>query len=185
MSYVYPAEIQGWMSEDQCARLYELAAGRVVLEMGTFCGKSTVAMAQSALHVHAVDWHDNLRLWHKETLPACWANIGRYELRERVTLHVGPTYRVLPLLPASYFDFILHDAGHEYREVRDDLILCRRLWAPGTLLAIHDMPSRKYPGVAEAVHELFSKTLETVDFLPGENTAGGLTIVSSDDWMGP
>lgn len=50
-------DIPSGMSDAELNCLRELAAGRVVLEMGAWQGASTVAMAQPTTRLCSVDWH--------------------------------------------------------------------------------------------------------------------------------
>jgi len=51
----FPADVHGALSETEGRKLYELAAGRVVVEEGGFHGRSTICLAQSARIVYSVD----------------------------------------------------------------------------------------------------------------------------------
>lgn len=49
------SEVRGWIYNDECEALQKLATGKTCLEIGSFLGKSTVAMAETARVVRAVD----------------------------------------------------------------------------------------------------------------------------------
>jgi predicted O-methyltransferase YrrM len=145
-------DIWSAITNAETKRLAELATGRRVLEVGSQFGYSTVVMALVATAVHAVDWHqgDDIVGDH-DSLPKLWVNLGRYDVRERVVVHVGRSETVLPLLPAGSFDFAFHDADHTTEAVLTDARLILPLLAPGALLAFHDFG--RY-GVREAVEAL-------------------------------
>lgn len=176
MSLRYPDEVPGWLFRAQGHRLAELARGRRVLEVGTFCGKSLLCMAQTAQVVHTVDFH--VPHHDHDSLPECWGHLDRYGLRDRVVLHVGPTDAVLPALADGQFDFGFHDASHDREQVVRDLRQFRRLLKPGSLLAVHDAPSQNHPGPWQALVDCFGPaiTLEQV---------GCMSIVAIDAWTAP
>src|SRR4029077_11328726 len=48
---------EGWLTSAEAAALAEIAAGKTVLEIGAWLGRSTVALARSARLVVSVDHH--------------------------------------------------------------------------------------------------------------------------------
>jgi hypothetical protein len=55
--FVLP-DIPGWLHHAEGKALAEMARGKRVLEVGSYCGLSTVCMARTAKHVVSVDPHD-------------------------------------------------------------------------------------------------------------------------------
>jgi hypothetical protein len=49
-------DVRGWLTEAEGRKLQELAIGKTVLELGSYCGRSTCAMAWTAARIVAVDW---------------------------------------------------------------------------------------------------------------------------------
>src|SRR5690606_30630361 len=45
----FPSDVQGWLSYREGKTLYDLARGKRVLEIGSYCGRSTICLAQSAV----------------------------------------------------------------------------------------------------------------------------------------
>jgi hypothetical protein len=54
----FPHNVAGWLTEDEGRELAELAEGKVVLEIGAYCGRSTICLAQKAVTVAVVDTFD-------------------------------------------------------------------------------------------------------------------------------
>ena len=160
--------IEGWTSDAEAAELARLAAGRRVLEVGTYRGFGAVLMAQAgAREVHAVDWHRGGDMGPVDTLCAWWTNVRRHHVEDQVVGHVGRTAQVLPLLAGDAFELAFIDADHTYESVRCDTDLVVPLMRSGGLIAWHDYCSA-WPGVVRAVDEqagLYGWQLRQVDSL--------------------
>jgi Methyltransferase domain len=123
-----------------------LAAGRTVLEIGSYLGFSTIAMAKVAKRVWAVDWHrGDLLAGLGDTLPSYWANLARAGVRSNVVTLVGDVAEILPRLQGS-FEFIFIDGDHRYEAVRRDIQLCLGFRPDGGPLALHDYGREEQPG---------------------------------------
>jgi hypothetical protein len=59
MTFRFPADVEGYSSEAECRALYDLACqtpeGSVVVELGTYKGRTAISMAMSGRWVFAVD----------------------------------------------------------------------------------------------------------------------------------
>jgi len=156
----FPRDIDGWLTYDEGEALNRLAAGREVLEIGSYCGRSTVCMAQSAEHVTAVDWWDGRGTPDpRSTLEAFRSNARRY----------GVSHKVLPLRADAPLDalapcqFAFIDGAHDYESVKADIVRAASVLSHDGLIAFHDYRPRpgSYdgrwdPGVTQAVDELLS-----------------------------
>jgi predicted O-methyltransferase YrrM len=165
------------MTRDELLALAEVARGRVVLEVGAYLGRSTVTLASVAERVHSVDPHfpDRDGFGYVSTAIPLIENLARHGLRERVIIHVGWSYEVLPLYPEGFFDLAFIDAAHQRECVERDLGLARRVVRPGGALLFHDYgtPGCSGPDGWEA----FGVT-EVVDEYVAEN-GGTLEVVGS------
>ncbi|HZO97848.1 MAG TPA: class I SAM-dependent methyltransferase [Gaiellaceae bacterium] len=157
-------DVPSAVTPEECRRLAELARDRRVLEVGSYLGRSTIALASTAAVVHTVDLHppDDLGLGLRSTVGALIENLERYDVRHRVVVHVGFSQLVLPELPAASFDVAFLDGQHQRDPVEEDLAALLPLLRPGGVLALHDygVPGVEHEGrwdpfaVTEVVDEL-------------------------------
>lgn len=158
------------MTPEETEALVELARGKYVLEVGSWLGSSTVAMARVAERVWAVDWHrsdphlaaavggmfDSARPFLD--------NLDRAGVRDRVVVVIGRSEEVLPRLRAwrqvdsavlaedGTFGLAFLDGAHDADQVAVDAQNAIELLAPGTgVLAAHDYGLF---GVAEGLKEV-------------------------------
>lgn len=147
-------EIASSVTPDEANALRELAAGALVLEVGSWRGFSTVTMAQVAQRVDAVDHHlGDEHAGHDESLSYLIANLDAYSVRDRVVVHVGASSEVLPYMPRGHFDVAFIDAYHAQAAVARDAELVRPLVHHQGVVAFHDYGDERF-GVTEAVDEL-------------------------------
>lgn len=152
-----PDDIFTSVAPEEAVQLSRYAAGGIVLEVGSWVGFSTVTMAQTANHVHAVDWHQgDEHAGRQDTLPELWRNISRYHVRDKVTIHVGISEVVLPLFRPDTFDFAFIDAFHTVAAVRADALMVIPLVKVGGYIGFHDYDDKRF-GVTEAVDELVAE----------------------------
>lgn len=159
MSWIDAKEIGSAVQTGELERLVREAEGKTVLELGSFYGRSTLALASVARSVDSVDWHRGEAASEKDngltdSLPALWANIRKYGLQDKVTLHVGTTQQVLPKFRSMMFDFAFIDADHTYDWVTFDILATLPLMMPGSKIFFHDYTWDEL-GVKEAVDEHF------------------------------
>lgn len=155
----FPAEIPGWLLEEEGKALAELARGKRVLEIGSFCGRSTVCLARTAEHVTAVDYFDGRGTpAPQDTRQAFDANLARYDVASKVTV-CHPDQEI----PLPEYDLAFIDGAHDAESVRRDIARCLECLKPDGLLAFHDYRSRPGEhdgswdaGVNEAVNELLA-----------------------------
>jgi predicted O-methyltransferase YrrM len=149
-------DIPGWLTEEEGVELARLATGRLVLEIGSYCGRSTVAMAATAKAIVSIDPHDSSTTEPHppiQTLDIFQRNIaglsvipflGRIEQFERY------------LVPAS-FDMVFVDGDHRLDACLRDLAVAARVLRPGGVIAVHDY-NTPYPQlweVTQAVREVW------------------------------
>lgn len=161
----FPADVPGWLTETEGRALARMARGKDVLEIGSWCGRSTVCLAQTARRVVAVDPHDSRATLPEaeDTWPRFLGSLGRYGVAERVEARRGTSAAVLPDLAADgeRFDLAFIDGAHDYANVARDADLATAVLKPGGLLAFHDYRTRPGehdgrwdPGVTLTVDEL-------------------------------
>lgn len=145
----FPLDVEGWLHQSEGKTLANLARGKRVLEIGSYCGRSTICMARTAEHVTAVDYFDGRATPNpKGTLEAFRQNIERYGVAEKVTV-CNPDN---PL--SGEYDLVFIDGAHDYESVAADIEKARQVLSPHGLLAFHDYGLECHPGVKQAVDEL-------------------------------
>lgn len=157
--------LQGWLSDLEGDKLQQLAKDGVVLEIGCWKGKSTLAMAATAKHVISVDGFngDNFAGPY-DTSKEAKANLAGFNIS---LIHL-PWEDVLPFLDLRKFDLIYYDADHTYEATRAFLTMC----PPEILLAAHDYDDNpNHAGCRQAVDELHRELIITdrlATLLPGK-----------------
>lgn len=135
----YPADVKGWLTYDEGKALHTACDGKRVLEIGSYCGKSTICIAQTAESVDCVDWWDGRGTTEPFDTDADWlANIERYGLAEKVTKNY-PTDELL-----GTYDVIFIDGAHDKESVEADIEKALPLLADDGVILFHDY--RAYPG---------------------------------------
>jgi SAM-dependent methyltransferase len=147
--FLFAEEIPSSVSHAECRELARIANGKRVLEVGSYFGRSTVALASTAEVVHSVDLHppDNVGSGRSTTLDGLIDNLNGYDLRHRVVLHVGFSQLILRALRPRSFDLVFLDAQHQAEPVREDLRAILPLVKRGGTIAFHDYG---VPGVEHA-----------------------------------
>lgn len=160
--------IDSWTTDAEAAELARLAAGKTVLEVGTYKGFGAVLMAQAGATVWAVDWHrGDADLGATDTLCAWWTNVRRRHVEDRVIGLVGRSETVLPMLWPESFDLAFIDGHHSYESSAADSHLVLPLMRSGGVIVWHDY-CPTWPGVVRAVDEqaaLYGWTLRHVGSL--------------------
>lgn len=158
----FPKDIPGWLLPAEGKALAELAKGKRVLEIGSYCGLSTVCMARTAEHVTAVDYFDGRGTPQPhETLAAFKANLERHGLTEKVTIQ-HPDWLTRGELPRPEFGLALIDGAHDYQSVADDIVKACNLLAPGGLIAFHDYNASTDFEVKQAVDDFLRDGAELI-----------------------
>jgi len=159
----FPNNVAGWLTENEGRALADEATGRLVLELGSYCGRSTICMAQVARMVHAVDWHRGDRhIGQQNTLPLLVRNLHVWHLQDKVIIHVGAIDDVAVVLAESVFDFVLVDSAHDYQRVCCDLTCALKSLKTSGTIAVHDVD---YTDVQRACLEYLQEPTRVVDRL--------------------
>ena len=146
--------IQGWLTDAEARELQRLAAGKHALEIGSWKGRSAIAMAATAESVTCVDYfYGDKYTGTANTLPEFWVNIAPH--RDKIkTVIIGNLFHVLAWLPREW-GFAYFDANHDYEPTAAALQFLEHLPA----VAVHDYdPAMIYEGTRRAVAESMSRT---------------------------
>ena len=154
-------KIDGFMSQTELAWLAAQASKRnLIVEIGSWMGRSTRALADNCLgKVLAVDtWKGSDEPGHVEFLKDKPEDYLVKKFLENMAGVNAYAYQLTSLEAAEQFkdesfDMIFIDAGHEYEDVKADILAWGPLVAEGGVLCGHDYQDGA-PGVKKAVDEL-------------------------------
>jgi protein-L-isoaspartate O-methyltransferase len=138
-----PEAVPGWLTVEEARLLWQLAADRSVLELGTKAGRATVCLAQQAKRVVSVDAQDQSEAQE-------WAR--RYGVAERVRFRRGEMAAVCHGMEER-FDLVFVDTEQDVASVQRDLDALLPRLTPGGLIAFHDYPDPGWPEVRRVVDE--------------------------------
>ncbi len=130
----------GWLTAEEAKLLTRLAEGQLVLEIGSWLGRSTVAMARAAFHVVSVDHHRGSPEHGPQvrTLAGFLDNLEQFGVREGVSVCVMDASHLITFFKPSLFGLVFVDGGHDFGSVSRDLAAGFELMAPGGVIAVHD-----------------------------------------------
>lgn len=152
MSEVELADLpEGWLSSDEASALSALAHNQLVLEIGSWQGRSTVAMARAALHVVSVDHHRGSaeHETYEPSLPRLVENLQSYGVRDKVSVCVLDSKRLQRFFKPALFDGVFVDGGHD-QQASEDAASAAYLVKTGGWICFHDY-SEGWPQVRQAV----------------------------------
>ena len=159
---VFPFNVLGWLTVKEGQVLASYAKGKRVLEIGSYCGRSTICLGRPAKSITCVDYFDgrgtanpgNTRLSFDRA-------IEQYEIADKVTV-VHPDAQI----PRPDYDIAFIDGDHDADSVRADIDKALAVLKPDGLVIFHDYQLHENeigagfdfdPGVTEAVNELISR----------------------------
>ncbi len=161
----FPADVRGWLSEAEGIALAELARGKSVLEIGAFCGRSTICMAQTAEEIRTVDPFDGRATPEPaDTFSEFMDNLVRYGVD--VIPHRA-TSEVVASFEAKSFGLVFIDGDHSFDAVVRDAKLAARVLKPGGRIAFHDYGSPEDPDVMQAVDHLVTLGCKFIGVVAG------------------
>lgn len=150
---------RGWLSADEAAELQRIAAGKTVLELGAWKGRSTVVLAQVAGYVVSVDIHRGISI-----IPDSGESLTDYLANVRdlpnVAIVVAKFEQFVPLLREVAFDLVYIDGDHDRDSVSRDTRLAIDLEAE--TIAFHDWGE---PGVIAGASHLAAEPTRVVGSL--------------------
>lgn len=167
----FPTHVRGWLTEVEGHALAELATGKVVLEVGSYCGRSTICMAQTADRVCSVDpFTSRATPGGVDTYDEFVANLNAHLVSDKVFIVRDLfTEESAKQLPVAKFGLIFIDGDHSYEAVWRDFENAKTLLDEDGLIAFHDY--RLFPGehdgnydagVTKAVGEILAAGSELV-----------------------
>lgn len=161
LPFQFPTDVKGWLFPEEGKALAELATDKRVLEIGSYCGLSTICLARTAKSVTAVDYFDGRATPAPgNTFDEFTNNLKRYGVDQKVSL-LHP--EAIP--PGPAYDLVFIDGDHSAEAVRKDIETALSVLKPGGLIAFHDYRRDRQEfasdpafdeGVTESVNELIA-----------------------------
>lgn len=159
--------VEGFLHSSELSKLIELAAGRDVLEVGSFKGLSAWGMGFVAKSLVCCDTF-KANSAGQQQMPE-FTTLADFQRATRRYNHVEviPTASevAVGVLAGRTFDMIFLDAMHTLEDVRADT---ERWWPslrPGGVFVYHDFAHGDFPGVEQAVNERFGPPAEGTTLL--------------------
>lgn len=180
-------QVTGFMPEDEGRALYEAArshlSGGAGVEIGTYCGKSTMLLGAAAVqtdsvlytidHHHGSEEHQVGWEYHDatlvdpvtglfDTLPTFRHNLDRADLADHVVAVVAKS----PVVARHWctpLQFLFIDGGHTEAAAQRDYEGWARWVEPGGALVIHDVFPDPADG-GQAPYHIYCRALESGQF---------------------
>jgi predicted O-methyltransferase YrrM len=147
-------QIEGWLTDEQVHQLWHSASALppkgLIVEIGSFRGRSTVALALAApegVEIVAIDPHSGADRAPQETSlnPQAGAedaqafadNLRRFGVTDRICHIPKPSSDALGDV-SRQVDLLFIDGRHEFRAAREDILGYGDLVAEGGTVLIHD-----------------------------------------------
>lgn len=176
-SLVFPQDVEGWLWKEEGEILYRLAQLNknigVIVELGSYKGKSTICLAQGSKKVnggkvYAIDnFIGDSYVGIKKTsfYNQFLSNIKKYFLKEYVESIKG-NFSEAAKSWNKPIRLLFIDGSHNYKDVKRDFENWEPKVAPGGIIVFHD--ALVWPGVSKFVRQVINsgefssiKTIET------------------------
>jgi len=109
----------GWLPDNEARELQRLARGKVVLELGAWKGRSTVALAEVASYVVSVDRHQGVEGYKVTGVDSLPDYLDSVRGLPNVAIVIADFERFVPLLGWD-FDLVFVDGDHDTQAVARD-----------------------------------------------------------------
>lgn len=189
--------IRGWFSnKEQARRMWNaLQDGGHAIEIGSYCGRSTVFLALAVMAagkgglVYAVDTFEssNSELDGSGTLGEFEVNLEFFGVADHVVTLQGRSGdpKIVEAVPNGAA-LLYIDANHDYEFVFTDISIWRKHVRKGGLLMMHDYytdGSEQFPGVKQAADDAFgAKLLHNREIIRGDSVCFTRPQCSCKGW---
>lgn len=163
-------QIYGHISPAEMELLFNLAAAvpqnGVIVEIGSFQGKSTVCLGlgakESGAQVYAIDPHEDYQESERthygmENHAALLKNLVDFEVADKVRVIALPSMSAL-FSWTQLIDLLWIDGSHLYDDVSNDLILWSKFVTQTGKIALHDSTGH-YPDVSRVLQNFLVTNL--------------------------
>ncbi len=113
----------------------------------TYKGKGDDAATGPYRKIYQDNWEDNRRL--------AYESVKKHE--HRFAFIQEKSLKACDVFENESLDFAFIDGAHDYESVKADIIAWRGKIKPGGWLIMHDYDNPSFPGVRQAVEEMFSE----------------------------
>jgi hypothetical protein len=118
-------DIRGWLNGEEAEVLQRLTKDKVVIEVGSYFGRSTVCIADVARRVYSIDTHKALgdgqtQFSSRTTWDEFKSNIKGYT---NIFPFVGESSYWLEIMPKA--DVVFIDGMHKFLTVKSEILLLR------------------------------------------------------------
>ncbi len=159
--------VEGWLSKKEGDALYKLAseAGGVIVEIGSYKGKSTIQLALGSKNgcrekIYAVDPHTGSQEHQKKgqvwTFDEFIRNISNARVDDIIEPLVMTSQQAVSRFEDNSISLIFIDGSHEYEDVKNDFFSWYPKIKEGGIMAFHD--SLAWQGVKKVVKENIYKS---------------------------
>jgi len=161
------AALSGRISVEEGEYLMSLASqiqlGGQVVEIGSYCGKSTCYIAAGLLlsnntsaKLHAIDlWTKGgtkSSKYHTEETWETWKRyVNKFEFGGLVIPHMTTSMKAVSKRKKP-IDMLFLDGSHKYQSIHEDWREWKKFLFPGSIIAFHDY-AEKWPGVMKVIDE--------------------------------
>lgn len=163
--------IDGWMTEEELAWLHNAASGKpCVLEVGSWGGRSAMALRSAGKVVCVDHWQGDSRIKHylgSKFNDTCSQKEQQFRDVHCDAIAIG---KLVPIVADTqtakgifkvqkYFShgmrptMVFVDAAHDYDSACNDIQLALSVSEPGALICGHDYYEQEMPGLVEAIRE--------------------------------
>jgi predicted O-methyltransferase YrrM len=181
------AATKGFLPVDEGEALYDVACSAPAgtwLEVGTYCGKSTVHLGAAARHVGALlvtldhhrgseenqpgwEWHDpslvDPHTGQLDTLPSLRRTLWDAQLEDVVSVVVGTTQQVATWW-STPLTLLFLDGNHTTEVAQHDYAAFARHVVPGGVLCVHDVFENPADG-GRPPYDVVLRALESGSFV--------------------
>lgn len=142
-------DVDGWLTAEEGRALQMLALGRYVIEFGSYKGRSTCCLAETARAVLSIDHHQGdpgTRIgdtWDEfcRNLTACGIEtpeLGCAVQGHKVSAWKGSIEEASPVLFPNSADMVFVDSAHDSESVERHTRIAQRVVRSGGIIAWHD-----------------------------------------------
>lgn len=165
-------DVEGWLAQNEAELLYTTAAklkgNGVIVEIGSWCGKSITIIATGALKngfcnkIYSIDPFLTSKDEPNGKYETFIRNLKKNNLDNKIT-HIKEKSQIAGLNFKETIEFIFIDGFHTYDAVKKDFDLFYPKIIEGGYIAIHDVAN--YKGPTDLVMELvYNDTFKIIDF---------------------